>query len=282
MLAILILYVIGSLDRHAMVALVGGGIAVAGVGFVDDRRPLAAWVRLLVHLGAALWALMWLGGLPILSFGHSLLALGAMGYLLGVFGTTWALNLFNFMDGIDGLAASEAVFMAWAGAWLTFRWGGGGALIGVGLALGAASLGFLLWNWPPAKIFMGDVGSGYLGYVIAVLAIASARQNSAALFAWLILGGVFFSDATMTLIRRLLRGERVYQAHRTHGYQWLARRWRSHGRTTLTVMTINLLWLLPWAAAAVSNPPRAARFAIAALTPVAMLAYLAGAGRRES
>jgi Fuc2NAc and GlcNAc transferase len=153
MLAILILYVIGSLDRHAMVALVGGGIAVAGVGFVDDRRPLAAWVRLLVHLGAALWALMWLGGLPILSFGHSLLALGAMGYLLGVFGTTWALNLFNFMDGIDGLAASEAVFMAWAGAWLTFRWGGGGALIGVGLALGAASLGFLLWNWPPAKIF---------------------------------------------------------------------------------------------------------------------------------
>ena len=132
------------------------------------------------------------------------------------------LNLFNFMDGIDGLAASEALFVIRAGAWLSAAGGGVTAASGV---LAGACAGFLLWNWPPARIFLGDAGSGYLGYVTAVLALASARGNSDAIWVWLILGGVFFVDATVTLVRRVLRGEHVHEAHRTHSYQWLARRW---------------------------------------------------------
>src|SRR6185312_3312887 len=101
------------------------------------------------------------------------------------------------------------------------------------LALGASWFGFLLWNWPPARIFMGDVGSGYLGYALGVLMLACARRNWSALWMWLMLGGAFFVDATVTLVRRAVRGERVYQAHRSHAYQWLSRRWRSHRRVTV-------------------------------------------------
>jgi len=128
---------------------------------------------------------------------------------------------------------------------------------------------------------MGDVGSGYLGYVIAVLALAAARENVVTLWTWLILGGVFFVDATVTLLRRLFRGERVYQAHRSHAYQWLARQWGSHLRVTLVVTLVNLLWLLPWAWAAGRFPALSIWIACGALMPLVPLAMFAGAGRRE-
>jgi Fuc2NAc and GlcNAc transferase len=139
--------------------------------------------------------------------------------------------------------------------------------------------GFLLWNWPPAKIFMGDVGSGYMGYVIVVLALAAARENPAALLVWLILGGVFFCDATVTLVRRLIRGERVYQAHRNHAYQRLARRWGSHRAVTVAVIIVNLAWLFPCAWLASVYPGRAAWIVIIALAPLTLSAFLAGAGQ---
>jgi Fuc2NAc and GlcNAc transferase len=150
------------------------------------------------------------------------------------------------------------------------------------LALGAACFGFLIWNWPPAKIFMGDVGSGYLGFVIGVLALAAARENSVTLWVWLILSGVFFVDATLTMARRCLRGERVYQAHRSHAYQWLARRWRSHKLVTATVVAINLLWLLPCAWLAIAWPKLVVWTVLIALGPVAVAAFAAGSGRSEA
>src|SRR5438094_479119 len=128
------------------------------------------------------------------------------------------------MDGIDDIASSEPTFVAWSGAALTAPAASGAAAV----ILGATCLGFLRWNWPPARIFMGDVVSGYLGYVIAVLALASTREDPVAIWVWLILGGVFFVDPTVTLLWRLLRGERVYEAHRSHTYQWLARRCGGH------------------------------------------------------
>jgi Fuc2NAc and GlcNAc transferase len=143
-------------------------------------------------------------------------------------------------------------------------------------------VGFLLWNWPPAKIFMGDVGSGYLGYVIAVLALAAARDDPVALWVWLILGGVFFVDATVTLVRRVLRGDRIHQAHRSHAYQWLARRWGSHRRVIVIVTILNLLWLLPCAFLATLHPDHAVAIAVVALAPLVALAFAAGSGRREN
>ncbi len=264
-----------------MLALLGGGVAVALVGFFDDRLQLAPAVRIVVHLAAALWALACLGGLPPLRIAGHLVEFGWFGYALGAIGIVWTLNLFNFMDGIDGIAASEAVFISWSGAALALV-SGIAAVPAAGFTFGAACCGFLWWNWPPAKIFMGDVGSGYLGFVIAVLAVAAARANAIALFVWLVLGGVFFVDATVTFVRRLVRGERVYQAHRSHAYQWLARRWGSHRRVTIATLAVNLLWLLPLAWLAATQPNRAAIWSAIALAPLVVVALFAGSGRRES
>jgi len=285
----LLLY--GALSAQLFVALFGGGLAVALVGFLDDRYRVRAGVRLTIHLGAALWALAWLGGMPPLRIGEHVVQLGLVGPVLATLGLMWTLNFFNFMDGIDGIAASEAVFVTGGAALLSLVGASAGMNDSVGLAgldlgpaivFGAACCGFLIWNWPPAKIFMGDVGSGYTGYVIAVLALSATRTNPAALWSWLILSGLFFVDATVTLVRRTLRGERVQEAHRSHAYQWLARRWRSHRRVTLLFLTINLLWLLPCAALASLHPTRAAWITCIALAPLVPLALAAGAGRRET
>jgi Fuc2NAc and GlcNAc transferase len=189
------------------------------------------------------------------------------------------MNLFNFMDGTDGIAASEAIFVLCGGALLGVL-SGSAQVCWAALLCATACLGFLLWNWAPARIFMGDVGSGYLGYVIAVLALAATRANPAALWAWLILGGVFFVDATVTLLRRLARGERPHEAHRSHAYQWFARRWDSHAKVTCAVLAVDLLWLLPCAVFALRAPSFAAATAMVALLPLVLLACVVS-GRRE-
>ena len=269
------------LDPKLIAALLGGGGAVAIIGFVDDRRRLSAAMRLLVHVAAAIWALLALGGLPPIQVGAQLVHFGGSGYVLGTLGIVWVLNLFNFMDGIDGIAASEAVFIACSGALLLLVPGHSTQILGVGLTFGAAALGFLLWNWPPAKIFMGDVGSGYLGYAISIMAIAAARDIPAAIWIWLILGGVFFVDATVTLVQRAIRRERLHEAHRSHAYQRLARRWGSHERVTLAAMLVNIAWLLPCAWMAALYPGAAIWIAMGALAPLFTVAAVAGSGRGD-
>jgi Fuc2NAc and GlcNAc transferase len=277
-LILIVLALRGSVPRDLLLTLAGGGVAVAAVGFADDHYTIPAGPRLAVHILAALWAVYWLGGLGSVRVGAHVAQLGWVGSVLATLGIVWLLNLFNFMDGIDGIAASEAIFIATAGALLSSDADGVAAAAWV---FAGSCAGFLLWNWPPAKIFMGDVGSGYLGYVLAVLGLQAARTDSAAPWIWLILGAVFLLDATMTLVRRALRGERVYQAHRSHAYQWLARRWSSHRRVTLLVAALNLLWLAPCAGLARLYPTRAASIALVALLPLGAAMLVAGAGRSE-
>ena len=271
----------GLVQLDLLCALAGGGLAVAFVGLADDRWSLSAGARLTVHFIAALWALGWLGGLPALRVGDHVVWPGWTGYVFGALGIVWAVNLFNFMDGIDGIAAAEATFIGVAGSLLCVPTALGTGVAFAGLTLASASAGFLLWNWPPARIFLGDVGSGYLGYMIVVLAVAATRDNPVALWVWLILGGAFFVDATVTLLRRSLRGERVHEAHRSHAYQRLASRWGSHGRVAFVVLVTNLAWLLPWALVAMRTPRFAATAVIIALAPLAAVALAIGAGRKE-
>jgi Fuc2NAc and GlcNAc transferase len=282
MVAMLFMGSAGTMDLRLLAALSGGGVAVATIGFLDDRFHIPASVRLLVHSGASLWAIYILGGVPALQVGSNIIELGALGYIAAFLAIIWATNLFNFMDGIDGIAGTEAVFMAFAGAIFCLQAVPDSTVAGPALLVCAATLGFLLWNWPPAQIFMGDVGSGYLGFVVAILAFAAARENPVAFFIWLVLGGVFFVDATVTLVRRLLRGERLHQAHRTHAYQWLARRWGSHRRVTVGVLFVNLCWLLPLAWLAAQFPDSAFLIAGVALAPLVIGAWVARAGRPES
>ncbi|HKU15255.1 MAG TPA: glycosyltransferase family 4 protein [Steroidobacteraceae bacterium] len=276
------LHLLGAQSLDFLIALLGGGAAIAVIGAIDDRQHVAAWIRLTVHLAAAWWALHWLGGPPALRIGDHMVAMGVAGYVFASVAIVWTVNLFNFMDGIDGIAASEAVFVAWGGAALALVGGAPGAVAAASLVLGAACCGFLRWNWPPARIFMGDVGSGFLGFTVAVLALAAAHEQAAAGFAWLILGAVFFVDATVTLVRRLRRGARPHQAHRTHGYQWLARRWRSHRKVTVAVLAFDLLWLLPLATLATLFPRAALWFLLLALVPTVVVVVTAGAGRPEN
>jgi Fuc2NAc and GlcNAc transferase len=279
---LLVLTLLGITRWNLFVALAGGGSAVAAVGFIDDRRPLSVRMRMAVHVGSALWALAWLGNLPPLQLGTHLVSFGWLGYVLGLLAIVWVLNLFNFMDGIDGIAASEAIFIFCGALLVAFLAGGSSGTCAAAAVFGAACLGFAVWNWPPARIFMGDVGSGYLGYVIAVLALAAARESPVAVFVWLILGAVFFVDATVTLIRRLGRGERIHAAHRSHAYQWLARRWRSHLKVTSGVLFINIVWVLPCAVYGARHPERTGWMVLIVFLPLIGACVAAGSGRRET
>ncbi|MEO7773481.1 MAG: glycosyltransferase family 4 protein [Steroidobacteraceae bacterium] len=279
--AVLVLAWLGRLEAGLVWALLAGGLTVGLLGLIDDRYSLPAACRLLVHLAVAVATLWLLGGVPPLRVGPYLIDVGLAGYLVGGTAIVWTLNLFNFMDGIDGIAASEAVFIAVAGALLgSENWGGSGGQL-ICLAFAAACCGFLVWNWPPARIFMGDSGSGYVGYLIAVFALVAARDDPAALWVWLILGGAFFADATVTLLRRLMRRESLVTPHRSHAYQGLARRWRSHRAATLLVVAIDLLWLLPLAWFAHTNPGYAVLISGVALAPLLFGALALGAGRAE-
>lgn len=265
----------------AFVLIIAGG-AVALAGYLDDRRSLPASTRICIHIAAAIIAVMVLGGVTDQTLeGVGLHGIWAGG-LVALIALTWSTNLFNFMDGIDGIAGSEAVFVAVAGAAINWACGGDNGLTAAMIALGAATLGFLILNWPPARIFMGDVGSGFLGFNLIVLALAASRHSAIPIEVWAILGGVFLVDATVTLLRRIVRGERWFEAHRLHAYQILARRWQGHLPATVLVIAINLFWLFPWAWIAAISPHRALLCFIAALLPLAIAAFLIGAGRSTS
>lgn len=277
-----LLAALGVMPPHLFLAIAPGGVAVAAVGLIDDITPLTARVRLLVHFMAAAWAVVCIG--PVGFFDHyapDAPALRWLGYAISTVGIVWFLNMYNFMDGIDGIAASQAVFMC-AGMVLLGLFSGGIAYIAAAaVVLGAASCGFLLWNWPPAKIFMGDVGSGYLGFAFAVLGLASGAHSVFGPWSCIILAGVFAVDATFTVVRRFVRGELVTEAHRTHAFQLLARK-MGHRNVTLSVGLINLAWVFPCALASVLWPQYAMQITAVALSPLILCALAIGAGRPEA
>ena len=225
-------------ERDALwLALVGGGGGVALLGWLDDRYDLSSGRRFLFQGLAAAWALYWLGGLPTLTLGSAVLELGWLGYPLAWLGIMWMLNLYNFMDGIDGLTSGQGVLVAVTVSFLLLLTQHN-ELAFVTLTLGGAILGFLVWNWPPAKIFMGDVGSGFLGFIFALLAVYSENSGALPLLGWFALFAVFFVDTTATLVLRTLRGERWYEAHNTHAYQKAVQAGLSHRQVTITILLI--------------------------------------------
>jgi Fuc2NAc and GlcNAc transferase len=258
-----------------------GGVMVAGAGFVDDVRGLSAPARAAIHLLAAVIVMKATGGLPPFASPGGAGDLGLMGWVVGAVGIVWSINSFNFMDGIDGLAAAQAVFLAVCGAGLMGTGGDADSVRFSLYALAGSAAGFLWWNFPPARIFMGDVGSGFIGFSLAAAAVFSVKAGDGNLWTWIILDGLFIADATTTLVTRLLRGERFYEAHRSHVYQRLARRWASHRKVTLLYAAVNVVWCLPWAVAAARLPASAPLVAALALVPLFVTAVAAGAGRSD-
>lgn len=288
-LAIVAAFLLLTLALHGLVGLPGGmlasllgsGVLVAWVGWIDDRHTLAARWRFLAHVLSAIGSVWLMGAMPpVPAFGVAL-DLGWLTAVLAVLYLVWMTNLYNFMDGIDGIAGIEAVTVAAGGAacwWLAT----GTALWGLPLLLAAAAAGFLILNFPPARIFMGDVGSGFLGIVIGLLSLWTAQQAPQVYWCWLILLGCFMVDATTTLIRRVLRGEKFYEAHRSHAYQYASRVHRSHRTVSLAVGAINLLWLLPWAVLVARGHLDGAVAALLAYAPLVALAFRYKAGDRAA
>jgi len=240
------LFVLGWLPSRTTGALLAAGSVTAVVGFWDDHASLSARLRFTAHFVAAAIALAALGGMPSLSIMDVATLSGWLAQTFALLMVVWFLNLYNFMDGIDGIAALEAVTVALGGAAAAFI-SGYPAGVSACLLLAAASAGFLVWNFPPAKIFMGDVGSGFLGVVFGVLAIDAAIHSPVLFWSWLILLGGFIVDATVTLLRRLVRGDPVYLAHRSHAYQRAARAIGRHRPVAIAFGAANVLWLLPFA-----------------------------------
>lgn len=271
----------GWMDWSAAWGIGGAGLAIAILGFLDDHGHIAARWRLLGHFAASAWVLFCLGGLPTLpAFGYQW-DIGLLGYVAAALYLVWLLNLYNFMDGIDGIASVEAIFVAVGGASFYLMSGNAG-LAAAPLILACAVGGFLYWNFPPARIFMGDAGSGFLGIVLGALALQAAWTAPELFWAWLILLGVFIVDASLTLFRRLLRGEKVYEAHRTHAYQWAARRFGRHLPVTLGVAGLNVCWLYPVAWCVATGRLDGGVGVILAYLPLILLALKFRGGQAES
>lgn len=268
----------GALDNEVTWGIIGAGGVVAAVGFLDDVGNVSPLRRLMVHFIAALWIAFCMDWFPVAiltSYGlHSALFI----FFIVLLSLVWVLNIFNFMDGIDGIASSEAIFIAVSGAFFT----GVNGDLGVSLTfamLAVATIGFLLWNWPPAKIFMGDVGSGFLGIVLASLAFVEITQGRVPLFSWLILFGVFLVDATFTLSIRILNKNKWAEAHCSHTYQKTASIY-GHKKTTLMINLINFFWLLPLASYALNKPSHIGFvIMVLAFLPLLTLAIRFGAGK---
>jgi Fuc2NAc and GlcNAc transferase len=239
--ALLSLAVAGAVDGRVAASIVGPAAVVATVGWLDDHGHVPAIWRLVVQLVAATAAVLLLGGFETLKLGIHYVHLGLAGNVVAVLGLVWLTNLFNFMDGIDGIAGVEAMFVAGAGGVMLLLSGA----TGLGLAAlftAAAVAGFLVWNWPPARIFMGDVGSGFLGFFLGALALAGDRADALPVSVWTLLLAVFLFDATVTVVRRLGR-EPLYEAHRRHAYQRAVSAGLSHRAVTLSVLALNIVFV---------------------------------------
>ncbi len=266
------------ISLRVFAALVGSGLLAAMVGFADDHSSMRARWRLVVHFAAAAWLIAWLGGVGAVDIGAWRVGVGPVGTVFFILMLVWLLNLYNFMDGIDAIASAEALFILAAGG--AFFWAGGESpSLAIALLLFASVAGFLFWNLPPARIFMGDVGSGFVGLTLGAIAIIGIRSEAVPFWTWFILFGCFTVDATVTLFKRAARGAKWYEAHCDHAYQHAARRCGSHGRVTAVVTAINLLWLLPFAWASWNWREYGPAFAFASIAPLVWLALRLGAGR---
>lgn len=227
--------------------LLGMALFLMVLGVVDDLRGLAVSLRFGCY-GICCLLATWL----ILPGRVDAPTIALV--LVTAFCLLWSLNLYNFMDGIDGIAAIQC-FLACAGAALLAFVGGSDAQYPLFcLLLALAHLGFLAWNWPPARLFMGDAGSVPTGFLLAGLALLGEVSGNIPAACWLILLAVFVTDATWTLCWRLWDGQRIFDAHRLHAYQRLSRHWDSHLAVDFLLVAINACWLFPLAWAAYANP----------------------------
>lgn len=268
-----------------------GCLFIVVLGFSDDRWQLSFKVRLPVQFIVSVAAVRAIG-VDSVDFGFFSLSEPLTLSLLAVLSLVWLCNLTNFMDGIDGIAASQllvtslscVVLLAGLEGGLDAAAGESGehdVVLTLSVVLAASAASFLLWNWSPASLFMGDAGSGFIGFALGLLALESLVTQRMSVWSWVLLLGVFIADTAVTLLVRIIRGERWYEGHSQHAYQILSRRLNSHPRVVGGVILINICWLLPLAWVAGILPHYGVLFATIGLAPLLLGCYRLGAGRAD-
>lgn len=246
----------------------GGGLLLAVLGFLDDVKGLGIRSRLAVQVFAVCTLIPFLLELPPLILTADLMLTGWPLVLLLGLALVWLINLYNFMDGIDALAATQAIFFCLSVAWFAGI-KGEATLVILLLSLAAAITGFLYFNLPVARLFMGDLGSNFLGFVLGVLGLWAVKADALSYWAVVLLLGTFVADSTTTLLARWLSGAVWYHAHRTHGYQKAAILFGGHGKVIVVNIAINLVWLAPLAILVQRMPQWGPLLALAGLLPLA-------------
>lgn len=275
LLTVIYSYSIGEISGNEFAAVMAG-LVIAGIGIVDDFKQLNVRWRIPAQFLASIYVVYCLGDVPAIDFGFFILPESLLLNLLAVFALVWLLNLYNFMDGIDGIAATELIAVNLVSLIIVINNDAVVALLSASFA--AAAAGFLLWNWAPAKIFMGDVGSSFIGFTLGVMALLSMLHGSMTVWTWVLLLGVFIVDATLTLFMRVRSGQRWYDGHASHAYQNAARHYKSHSKVTITVLVINSFWLGPLAWLSVQYPRMGLLITLVGLIPLLLFAKRLGAG----
>jgi Fuc2NAc and GlcNAc transferase len=229
-IGISILFFSAVIESNLYFALLSG-VLLTIVSLIDDLIDLKPAIRLFFHFVTAIIAFIFLGGLRQLIIPGIEMNYLFIVYPLAIVGMVWFINLFNFMDGVDGFASLEAITICLVLYILS------GSIINILLI--ACISGFLFWNWPKAKIFMGDVGSTQLGFILIVLGIYFHNTYQFSILNWIMLSSPFWFDATLTLYRRWRNGEKLGEAHRKHVYQRVVQSGFSHLKVNLFLLIIN-------------------------------------------
>jgi len=230
-LGISILFYFDSIDNHLYFALLCG-LLLSGISIIDDLLDIKPFIRLFIQVLTAILACIFLNGINPISISGLVIASKYLLYPLVIIGIVWFINLYNFLDGIDGYASLEAIIILFVMFFFTGN--------SICLILIAPVTGFLFWNWPKAKIFMGDIGSTQLGFILIVLGIYFHDKTELSIINWIMLSSLFWFDATLTLFRRWRNKEKITVAHKKHAYQRAVQAGLSHQQTVLISFVINL------------------------------------------
>lgn len=264
-LAVFILGQSGAIGLDLVLAIgIGGGLA-SFFGFIDDVTNIRPIIKLSTQGCLAAWIMICFNGGPLAT---NLWLPVWLSWFLSWFLLIWLINLYNFMDGVDGMAASGAIYICMILILITYILGGSSFNLSLlCLLLAMSCLGFLSFNWPPASIFMGDSGSVFLGYCFGVFIMKTTMTSDISFWTWLVIFGYFVGDTTTTIILRIMIVKKWYGAHRSHAYQNLARILGSHIKVTGGVLVYHVVWLMPLAIWSSLEPGLAPLATVFALLP---------------
>jgi Fuc2NAc and GlcNAc transferase len=272
-ISVLVLWYLNVLSKEFLFILGLGGAIATLFGFVDDIFDIRASRKLLIQICLSIWILIFLDNGAFFSETGILANIKMPLFILFV---VWMINAYNFMDGIDGMAISGALYVSFTLTLIMLITNGSVELAVLFILLMACSAAFILFNWPPASIFMGDSGSIFLGYLFGSFILITVIKDEISIWTWLVIFGYYFSDTTVTQIARLILVKKYFKPHRSHAYQNLARITGSHLKVTGWVTVYHILWLLPLSIWTVLMPNMELIAVFLAIIPGLTIAYRYG------